>query len=101
MERDGQDQLDRCRRMDRISLTDGEGWTGSVGPMEKDGQNQLNRWRSMDRIIWTDGEGWTGSVGPMEKDGQDQLDRSCEKRRSITKSQRKQEYPLYKKNKEG
>jgi len=77
--------------MDSISWTDGEGWTASVGPMEKDGQDQLDRWRRMDRISWTDGEGWTGSVGPMEKDGQDQLDRSCEKLRSITKSQGKQE----------
>jgi len=36
----------------------------------------------------------------LEKDEQNQLDRSCEKLRSITKSQRKKEYPLYKKNKE-
>jgi len=35
--------LDRWRRVNRISWTDGEGWTGSVGPMENDGQDQLDR----------------------------------------------------------
>jgi hypothetical protein len=31
----------------------------------------------------------------LEKDGEDQLDRSCEKRSSVTQSQRGKEYPLY------
>jgi len=35
----------------------------------------------------------------LEKNGQDQLERSCEKLRSISGSQGKKGYPLYKKNK--
>jgi hypothetical protein len=36
----------------------------------------------------------------LEKDGEDQLDRSCEKWRSITRSQGRKEYPTYNKKKE-
>ena len=36
----------------------------------------------------------------LEKDGEDLLDRSCEKRRSVTKSQDRQEYPTNNEKKE-
>ena len=36
----------------------------------------------------------------LKKDGEDHLDRSCEKRRSVTKSQEGEEYPTYSKKKE-
>jgi len=37
----------------------------------------------------------------LEMDGNEQLDRSCEKWRSVTKSQGVEEYPTYSKKKEG